>query len=297
MRPDGVFRALDVSPDGRAVGIGNSQSGAAVWDVASGDLLFSTPASSTLRQFRSRATFSPDGQHVVMASVSRIDVLSRGGTSVARLRARAGYGFRDPVLSPDGGVVAALRFPLDGGQRNPLPGDPFPLHSRPGWDVVWWDWRSDEVRETPKAGYGHDPEFSPDGTQLAIPAVGGATQVLDVASGEVAYTLEGHEAGVIGLDFSPDGRRIATGGLDGLTIIWDADDGTRLLQLPTSDHQVSSVAFSPDGRHLATDSLMTDVVRVWALDVAELRRLAADQVPRDFTAAECRHYLHRACEL
>lgn len=70
------------------------------------------------------------------------------------------------------------------------------------------------------------------------------TQALDVASGEVVCTLDGH--GVIGLDFSPDGGRIATGGLEGRTIVWDATDGTELLQLPALDHQVSSVSFSPD---------------------------------------------------
>lgn len=296
VRPEAGFRALDVSADGSAVGIGNSLSGAAVWDTASGDLLFSTLGSPSVRRFRSRTTFGPDGRHVAVATVDRIDVRSRDGASLARLRARDGYGFRDPVLSPDGSRVAALRFPLNRRQRNSLAGDPFPLASRPGWDVIWWDWRSGEVREVPKTGYGHDAEFSPDGTKLALPAVGGETQVLDVASGEVAYTLDGHEAGVIGLDFSADGRLVATGGLDGLTIVWDAEDGAELLRLPTSDHEVSSVAFSPDGRHLATDSLTTDVVRVWTLDVAELRGLAADQVARDLTAAECRQYLHRACD-
>ncbi|WP_299442291.1 BTAD domain-containing putative transcriptional regulator [uncultured Phycicoccus sp.] len=295
-RPDAPFRALDVSADGSAVGIGNSLSGAAVWDLDSGDLLFSTPTSPAQDRFRSRTTFSPDGQYVAVAGVSRIEVRSRDGIGVARLDATAGYAFRDPVFDPDGEVVAAFRFPLDGTQRNQLPGDPFPLQARPDWDVVWWNWRSGEVRETPKTGYGHDPEFSPDGTRLAMPAVGGATEVLDIASGAVAHTLEGHEAGVISLDFSPDGRRVATGGLEGRTIIWDARTGAQLLQLPLSDHEVSSVSFSPDGRHLATDSLLTDVVRVWTLDVAELRHLAAEQVPRDFTAAECRQYLHRACD-
>lgn len=290
------FRSLDVSADGSVVGIGNSTSGAVVWDADDGDVLFATPADAADRQFRSRTTFSPDGAHVAVAGVDRIEVLTRDGTRVAELSAEAGHGFRDPVFSPDGRLVAALGFPLDRGEPNPLPGDPFPLRARAGWDVMWWDWRADEVRQVAKDGYGHDPEFSPDGTRLAIPAVGGATQVLDVSSGRVVGTLDGHEGGVVGLDYSPDGRRIATGGLDGRTIIWDAETGIQLLQLPPSEHQVSSVAFSADGRHLATDSLLTDVVRVWTLDVTELRQIASDRLVRDLTAAECQHYLHRDCE-
>ena len=293
---EAAFRAVDVSPDGSTVGVGNSLSGATVWDAKTGDLLFSTPASGSVDDFRSRTTFSPDGRHVAVADATEIGVYRRDGTSAARLPAGPGLGFRDPVFSPDGETVAAFRFPVDLNRRNALPDDPFPFVSGPGWELVRWHWRSGEVSQTPMSGYGHDPEFSPDGTRLAMPAVGGTTQVLDVASGEVAYTLDGHEAGVIGLDFSRDGRRIATGGLEGRTIIWDAEDGTELLQLPASDHQVSSVSFSPDGRHLATDSLMTDVVRVWALDVTELRRIAEEQVGRDLTPDECQRYLHRACD-
>jgi WD40 repeat protein/DNA-binding SARP family transcriptional activator len=295
-RRDAAYRSLDVSADGSVVGVGNSPSGAMVWDPTKERALFSAPGPGSSQEYRSRTTFSPDGQHVAVAGVNQIEVLSRDGTSLAELSAPPGHGFRDPVFSPDGRQIAAFGFPLDGERPNPLPGEPYPLQTRPGWDVVWWDWRSGEVREIPKAGYGHDPEFSPDGTKLAMPAVGGETQVLDVASGKVAYTLEGHQAGVVGLDFSPDGSRIATGGLDGLTIIWDADDGSQLLHLPTSDHQVSSVSFSPDGRHLATDSWMTDVVRVWTLDPAELRQIAASRVVRDFTPAECQRYLLRACD-
>ena len=294
--PDAAFRQLDVSADGSAVGIGDSMSGAMVWDVDGEELLYATdPASSPERRFRSRTTFSPDGRHAAVAGVSRIDVYARDGEIAARLPAGTGYGFRDPVFSPDGGLVAAFRFPLDRSQAHPF-SDPYPVLSRPeGWEVVWWDWRSGEVRATP-SGDGHRPEFSPDGMQLAIAGVGAPTRVIDVASGEVAYTLKGHLAGVIALDFSPDGRRIASGGLDGLTILWDAADGTQLLQLPAADQEVSSVSFSPDGRHLATDQFLTDVVRVWTLDVAELRRIAADQVDRDLTGAECRRYLHRTCE-
>ena len=276
------FRALAVSPDGEAVAIGSSPSGSLGWDVDRERLLFSTPAPDTDQGFRWGPSFSPDGQLAAVAGESRLDVHGLDGDIEAQLDAEQGFYFRDPVFSPDGDVIAVLRSPSDRGRPD-------------GWDVVWWDWTSDQVRTTPTR-MGHNPEFSPDGTRLAIAAVGEATRVLDVATGDQVATLEGHTSGVLDLAYSPDGRRIATAGLDGLTMIWDADDGSPLLELPKSDQEVSSVSFSADGKHLATDSLMTDVVRVWTLDVAELRRIAADQVDRDLTGAECRRYLHRTCE-
>jgi WD40 repeat protein/DNA-binding SARP family transcriptional activator len=278
MASDAFLQGLAVSPDGGTVGIGDSPLGAQVWDVASRDLLFHTDS----EEFTWRPAFSPDSRLVALATESRIDLYRPDGEREARLEPEDGFGFRDPAFSPDGTVVAALSFPLD--REDPE-----------GWRVVLWDWESGEVSRVPTR-HGLDPEFSPDGTQLVIAAVGAPTRVLDVASGDVVHTLTGHATGVMDATFSPDGRLIATGGRDGLAIIWDAEDGTPVLQLPRSDHEVSSVAFSADGRHLATDSIMTDVVRVWTLDAVELRRIAADQLARDFTSAECRRYLHRACD-
>lgn len=97
--------------------------------------------------------------------------------------------------------------------------------------------------------------------------MGAPTRVLDLPSGDVVLTLEGHPAGVADLAYSPDGRRIATAGLDGHTIVWDAVDGSQQLRLPPSEHEVSFVAFSADGHHLATDSIEDAVVRVWTPEV------------------------------
>jgi hypothetical protein len=38
---------------------------------------------------------------------------------------------------------------------------------------------------------------------------------------------------------------------------------------------------------------MDDTVRVWALDVEDLFRMAHDSLTRGFTESECRQYLHR----
>ncbi len=299
-RTESPFRSLGISPDGGAVGIAHSGSGAVVWDTAEGERLFATPAAPAPEGYRTRPSFGADGEPAVVSSAQAVEVYSLDGEVAARLPAPAKHGFRDAVLSPDGDLVAVLQYRIGRTVRAGLPNDPLIVNTgitpRPvSMEVVWWDWRSDEVLRTTPAPTGHDPRFSPDGSLLAIPHVGGPTPLIDVASGEVAFELEGHPAGVIDVAFSPDGSRIASGGLEGSTIVSDAADGSPLLELPASESEVSSVAFSPDGRHLATDSIGDDVVRVWTLDMAELREIAADQVARDLTAAECRQYLHRAC--
>ena len=56
------------------------------------------------------------------------------------------------------------------------------------------------------------------------------------------------------------------------------------------------MAFSPDGRHLATDSRMSDVVRVWTLDVDELRRWRPTGWPATSPPPSAGSYLRRACD-
>jgi WD40 repeat protein len=51
------------------------------------------------------------------------------------------------------------------------------------------------------------------------------------------------------------------------------------------------VDFSADGRRLVTAG-MDDTVRVWALDIEDLHRMAEDSLTRGFTEAECRQHLH-----
>jgi WD40 repeat protein len=63
-------------------------------------------------------------------------------------------------------------------------------------------------------------------------------------------------------------------------------------ELLVDDGAVSSVAFSPDGLRLASVDTK-GVVRVWALDLDELVRIAEHELTRDLTDAECRQYLHQ----
>jgi WD40 repeat protein len=54
---------------------------------------------------------------------------------------------------------------------------------------------------------------------------------------------------------------------------------------------VEGVAFSPDGTKLASSS-QCDGVRIWALDIDDLLKIALREAGRSFTDEECRQYLH-----
>lgn len=265
---------LAVSADGSTVATGQSERGATVWDVASGTPLFSTP----LGRWRSRPALSPDGARIALAG-DALTLRSRDGDILARLPKEPEFGFGDPAFGPDGSSVLAIRFPWD---RN-RPTD---------HELVSWDPATGETTSSP-ATTGSPLALSPDGTRVAVARVGDPPRVLDLPSGELAFELKGHAAGVLDVAWSPDGTTLATAGIDGRAIVWEASTGTPVLRLPESRHELSGVAFSPDGRRLATSAFGEAFVRVWTLDLPELRRIASTRVIRDFTAAECAEYLLR----
>ncbi|MFC6285343.1 BTAD domain-containing putative transcriptional regulator [Nocardioides sp. GCM10027113] len=275
--PDGAPppQGLAVSADGSTAGTGATDLGVTVWDVASGEHLFSTGRGT----WQSTPAFSADGQLVAVGGDEELTVRTRFGEVLARLK--DGRGYFDPAFSPDGRTVVVASGPTDR-----------PVYDR---NTVSWEWETGTTTVLAE-GERFAPKFSPDGTKVAIAAASVVSIIVDAESAEVLAELEGSPAGVADLAWSPDGSRIATAGIDGQIIVWDPTQGSQILELPPLPYEVYSIAFSPDGRHLVTTSRFETLARVWTLDVEELRQIAAGKVRRGLTAAECATYLHgRGC--
>jgi WD40 repeat protein len=87
-------------------------------------------------------------------------------------------------------------------------------------------------------------------------------KIWDVKTGELVFTLTGHEDGVRDVAYSPDGALIATGSGDGTAILWDAANGAKMMTLSGHTSGIFSVAFTPDGKLLATGS-GDATVKIW----------------------------------
>lgn len=139
--------------------------------------------------------------------------------------------------------------------------------------------------------------WSPDGRQVLLEA-GPGVYVYDVSSGELLRTLD-NTAGVSELAFSRDGARLAVGtvflgGYVNRILDWPTPAGVEPLTLRDGARRV---AWSPDGTLLAGVRQRTGAqfVRVWALDLERLLRIAHNRVTRPLTEAECQRYLQRPC--
>jgi WD40 repeat protein/DNA-binding SARP family transcriptional activator len=274
------FESFAVSPDGSSIALGgNSERGdvggasaARAWDTSSGEELWRIGHDRTVNE----VAFSPDGEHVATADWEGVaKIVDRSGRVIRELGRWEDFNFSDVAFSSDGRLVATAEFDNRGRER-----------------VRVWDWASGNVLLTIDAeGPWPQVEFDPNGPRVVLSGSDGIAEIWDVESGERLAVVAGPRGGVKGLAVSPDGSRIATGSVDGLVRLFDADAGAPQLSLRGSGCAVEGVAFSPDGKKLASTS-WCDGVRVWALDIDDLLRIARREAGRSLTDEECRRYLH-----
>ncbi|NCC35421.1 MAG: WD40 repeat domain-containing protein, partial [Chloroflexia bacterium] len=107
--------------------------------------------------------------------------------------------------------------------------------------------------------------FSPDGRQLAVGSVNGSVYLLEAATGQLVYELQGHQSwvGMRGVSFSPDGTTLASASLDGSVRLWDARNGASRGTLSEQGLQLFSLSWHPDSTRLIASSDTAGGLTVW----------------------------------
>ena len=158
----------------------------------------------------------------------------------------------DAGESPFADRVNALAFSPDGKFLAIGGGEP----SR-GGEIKIWDIQSGKfAREFPSI---HTDavlalEFSADGKFLASGAADKTARVIDLSSGKVVKSFEGHTHHILGVAWSLDGRTLATAGADNVVKVWDFTTGDRKKNIEGYDKEVTAVRFAGAGEQMITSS-------------------------------------------
>jgi len=113
--------------------------------------------------------------------------------------------------------------------------------------------------------------FSPDGQILASSAADRTAKLLDVATGKLIRTLEGHTNYVLALAWQDDGIGIATAGADQSVKVWDSSNGTQRRTIVGFPKEVTSITYAGTTSQLVT-ACADGQVRIYKADDGALVR-------------------------
>jgi eukaryotic-like serine/threonine-protein kinase len=234
--------AVDFSPDGRSLAVGDYSNVVQLYDSASGDRAGRAMLQAGIVW---QVAFSPDGGRLAVSTTP-----DRGAIPGCRVWDLRRY---EPVgealeIPPGSTVQPAIQFSPDGERLL------IAVEGRESWI---WDMRS----RTP---IGHDSNFavarSRPGTQdFLIGTSAGNVRLWNGRTGApLSPTMrppnaDGDKA-VTALGFAPDGRRFAAGYEDGTVRVWDLDSAQPIGPPRRHTASVLAVAFSLDGKKLTSCS-------------------------------------------
>ena len=245
---DAAF-GLDDLVIAKGVSTGAGRDGAKLWNARTRE----TVAEFETRAYATSASFSPDGEHVIVAShdgTARIWDLDLDGALLGSL------------LRGHTGAVTSAVFSADG---------QLALTASDDRTAMLWDANTGGALATFEGHEGplRSVAFSLDGSKALTASDDGTARVWDVVTRAVLATLEGHHGGVTSAAFDPGGRRVVTSGDDRTARIWDASSRETLVTLAGHEARVSSAVFSPDGARVLTAS-DDQTARLWDASTGEL---------------------------
>ncbi len=255
----GSVKGLAFAPDGRRLASASGNDlydgwvlevpphGAAVWDVASGQLLFRLEGHDGGVK---TVAYSPDGKLIATGGNDHTIRLWDATTGKEMRRLEDGTGAVEALaISPDGKFLASA-----------------------GQDGIARLWRlgteDEPMRLGEPLGWLLGVAFSPDGRTLAVARRdrGDARSVLrlwDVTTGKERVRFPGHQASAAAATFSPDGRVLISGGGDATVMLWDVTGRVENGRFVAAD--LSGPALEAEWADLTGDDGFKAYKAVWAL--------------------------------
>ena len=137
--------------------------------------------------------------------------------------------------------VNTLRFSTDGQRLASGGGEP-----TRGGEIDLWQVRDGKLLQSFNRAHSDavfSLDFSRDGHYLASGAADRQIKILDLDSGQVVRTLEGHLHHVLGVSWRADGHALASAGADNVIKIWDPVTGERKKNIESFGKEVTGINY------------------------------------------------------
>jgi WD40 repeat protein len=254
------------SPDDRRLASGGPGTGAALWDLATGQRIYLLKGHA---EVVSCVAFSPRGD--CLASADRKGVIKLWDPRTGKPFVNPGTGQPVPDLIGHQGSVHRLAFIPDG-----------TVLLSAGTDQTVRGWNIPQGREVLRLS-GHQGQVRvvavhPSKTWLASAGFDRTVRLWDWRTGQALGVLPGHRGAVEGLAFSPDGQELASAGFDGTLRLWDVEGlpgaATFAVRPAVARRPGRALAFRHDGRQVAAGD-ESGAVALWDPGTRKQRLLSA----------------------
>ena len=245
---------VDFNPNGKYLATGDSNGNVRLWEVSSGQLIYSRPVGGSVRG----VAFSSDGRYLAS------DGFNNGRVTVVLLEASNGTQILHTNLVDDATTIIPVAF------------SPTEAYVAVGDDVGYtylWDVNKNEWRAWgfSKESHIYSVAFSPDGKYLATGDSNGNARLWELSTwgGDVAdLNVKNISLGgtVRAVAFSPNGRYLAADRYDNgneSVYIYDIVSGRVVRQIDQdSSHGrgITALTFSPDGRFIAVGNVESEII-------------------------------------
>ncbi len=282
--------SVAISPDGTKLATGSFDKTAKLWDIPTGQILWTTIASTGTGLAVGGLVFSPDGNTLSGEDDDRKIMVWNVSTATETTPylkfGKIGHQF---AVSPDGKLLAAQTgaffvtvFDIASGRKMLsidaigfvkevvfAPDSKSLLIAGSEKIAKLWSLPSGKEVGTFKDVTG-GLAFSPNGKTIAM-CIKDTIKLWDVEKGYDIAILRGHANDVFTVAFSLDGLKLASGGFDNTAKIWNVPTAETRGILRGHTKAISNISFSPDSKLLASAS-EDKTARIWDVEMEQVRR-------------------------